>query len=127
VRVEFSYGATQPNPGTVRQPAVQDVKVEISAPGCEQPFVEVAGVKERVLTEIVSRYFPRIFLVFNQEDSLSLSVGVHHVFCSLQFLARLIFMKIPLSVLRVSRSQRNQRKKRKKRAVLSPQGSQYLR
>jgi hypothetical protein len=112
VWVEFSYGATQPNPGTVRQPTAQDVKVEISAPGCEQPFVEVVCVKERVLSEIVSRYFRCVFLVFNQKDSLSLSVGVHHAICSLRLLA--FVMKIPLSVLRVSRSRRNQPKKRKK-------------
>jgi hypothetical protein len=114
VRVEFSYGATQPNPRTVRQPAVQDVKVEISAPGCEQPSVEVAGVKERVLSEIVSRYFPCVFLVFNQKDSLSLYVGVHHAFYSLQFLACLILMKIPLSVPScLSKSEKSAQKRKK--------------
>src|SRR5262249_28487393 len=97
VRVEPANEAAQLGPGTVRQPVVYDVQFEVPLMGQAQPFAEVASADERMLFETERRNFPRVFLVFNQKDALSLSVGVHHTFCSLRFFV--VFLKLPMSIL----------------------------
>src|SRR5262245_18650765 len=83
MRVELANGAAQTNPGTARQPVVQEVKVEVALPSKAQPIVEVAGEAELIFCEGELHNLPSVFVVFDKKDSLFLSVEAHHtITCS---------------------------------------------
>jgi hypothetical protein len=80
VRVELANGAAQPDPGTVRQPVVQDVKVEVPTPSQAQPIVEGAGEGELTFCEYDLHNLPSVFVVFDEKDSFFLSDRVPQTF-----------------------------------------------
>src|SRR5262245_33751861 len=110
MRVELANEAAQLDPIPARKPVVQDVKVEVPLSSQAPPIAEVVRADERILFETERRNFPRVFLVFDQKDALSLSVGVHHTFCSLRFFV-VSFCDAPCahSFPSLFRSQRNWR------------------
>src|SRR5215475_5601707 len=77
--VELTNQATQLDSRCIRQPVVQDVKVEAPPPGQAQPLIEVASANDLTFCEIERHYFPGVFVVVDQKDVFSLSVGIRHI------------------------------------------------
>ena len=112
MRVELANGAAQTNPGTARQPVVQEVKVEVALPSKAQPIVEVRAK--------VSLYSARVSSTISQASSWSSTKRIRF-FClwKLTILLSAPVLAYFLQFSTSTRSQGNQRDNREKdQAVL---------